>query len=200
MWLLILLASQHFLTLTSAALSMHIQLFNLPGRRPHKYPHTPSILRRVSEISTLRHQGHFECFCNTKKKKKENHNVTDITGTCWYCALLLCLLSRNIPALILCFLCVHECICVPLWARSCTWAPSCSPLISLMSWICVWGGPLGVLLPGIHRRWNSPSYWYSELLHVEFASIICIPGSVAVSYVCAWCLWLTGSAGWVLKL
>lgn len=128
----------------------------------------------------------------------KNHNGTNVTRTRWYCALPLCLLSRNILAMILCFLCAHECICVPLWARTCTGTPTCSPLIRLMSWTCVWAGTLGVLLPGIHQRWRSPSHWYSELLHVEFVSIICIPGS----YVCGsrWCLWLTGSAAWVLKL
>lgn len=188
---------QDFLNLTSAALYLppiiHIHLFNLVRilcESPHSVTHSLFIINK----------RHLNSFCNTKYYKWYKNVVI----LCCADGLSVFLLLRNMPVnMILCFISVCVCIFVPLWAKTCT--GSLQALIRLMSWICVWSRHSG----------NSPPWHPSALIlsitlilcnvacleKVEFISIICFPGSV-VSCVCAshWCLWLRGSACWVLKL
>lgn len=75
----------------------------------------------------------------------------DIVLCCWTQCLFL------IPVVNLCFLsaCLYVFRCTTL-SRSLHSITDIQALIKLMSWICVWAGPLGVLLPGSH--------WYCCML------------------------------------
>lgn len=121
-------------------------------------------------------QNH-KVFCGCLSKCYRNGVIL----CCW----TKCVLSRNIPAMIL-RVCLS--ICVPLWAKSCT-------LIKLISWICVWTVTWGILLPSIHHHWDSTSHWYSVLfasLHVErkFISIYLHSWQCGQLGLRVWCLTL----------
>lgn len=181
---LIHLASQHFLTLTSAALYLpffiHMHLFDL--------------VRILMNYLTASHTDSSSSPYVTEKL----FATLNVERTWWFCAPQLdSVCVRGTSLLWYCDL--SQCVCVSVYHSESKPAQDHCRLLS-GKWVRFGAGALGILLPR-HPSVLILSITVACWENAEFVSIIWIPGSV-VSCVCAsrWCLWLMGSACWFLKL